>query len=105
MSDNEVLNNILIELKALNKNISTLKPKDKFKIKGMLSLSDAAEYVGLSIRTLYNWNNKGLLPAKRINNKVFINKLDLENIMKKTCSNNEKNTNAETVAFNLKMEL
>lgn len=42
----------------------------------------AAKLAGLSIRTIRNWINKGLLPHhRRVSGRIFINVADLENAL------------------------
>jgi excisionase family DNA binding protein len=61
---------------------SVAKGRLKLRDKDILSIPEAAELLGVSRQTIYNWLNCGVIKGKRISNrKVLILKSDLESML------------------------
>ena len=49
----------------------------------LLTRQEVAEMLGVTLTTLYHWNNKGILPTIKIGNKVRYRRSDVEAALKK----------------------
>jgi len=70
----EIKKEILITLKTLN--LSTKKDEDEY-----LSRKEASEFLKVSLPTISDWSDKGIIKAKRIGNLIRFSKKGLEESM------------------------
>jgi len=70
----EIKKEILITLKTLN--LSIKKDEDEY-----LSRKEASEFLKVSLPTISDWSDKGIIKAKRIGNLIRFSKKGLEESM------------------------
>ncbi len=55
----------------------------------LLTRQQVAGMLGITLTTLWNWNNKGILPTIKIGNKVRYRRSDIENLLNKKGAEDE----------------
>ena len=71
----EKLSYIENELKGIKENFQPKEPVE------LLTREETAEYLKISLTTLWHWSKKGILPSYGIGNRVFYKRSDLESCL------------------------
>ena len=67
------LSNLEEELRAIKENFQPKEPVE------LLTREETAEYLKISLSTLWHWSKKGILPSYGIGNRVYYKRRDIEN--------------------------
>lgn len=71
----EKLFNLEAELKDIKENFQPKKPVE------LLTREETAEYLKISLSTLWHWSKKGILPSYGIGNRVYYKRSEIESCL------------------------
>jgi hypothetical protein len=74
----------IILIDVINKAVNSIQQKAEKLSKEFIGDEELRDRLGVSRTTLYNWRREGILPYKRIGNKIFYKWKDIQEIMGQT---------------------
>ncbi len=81
---NKIDESSIILIDVINKAVSRIQQKAETLSKEFIGDEELRERLGVSRTTLYNWRREGIIPYKRIGNKIFYPWKAIQEIMGQT---------------------